>query len=227
MSIKDNFLSLRLQAIYELIQDGKSVSDIGTDHAYLPIALALSKKSPTIYAVDNKKGPLSQAQKMVDFYGVSDLVRCTLVNDNHPYHDVEVWVIAGMGFEAVKGIITTYFSTIKKLDKIIVQVNHQVIEFREFCMHNQLEILDEIVVEDIYFYPIMVLQYKDNPVFYSEEELVVGPHLQHKHNETQQRYYLQKKEHILQLLEQIPVSNPRYKLLNEYVSYYNNVLKSS
>lgn len=225
MSTKDNLLSLRLKAIYDLICEGESVADIGTDHGYLPVALALNQKSPTIYAVDNKKGPLSQAQKMVDFYGVSNCVTCTLVKDNHPYHDVDVWVIAGMGFEVIKGIITTYFDTIKKLTKVIVQVNHQVIEFREFCMRNQLHIVDEVVVEDGYLYPILVIQYQEAPVVYTKLELVVGPLLQHQHNETQQKYYQQKKEHLLQLLNQIPTSNARYKLLSEHLEYYNHVLK--
>lgn len=225
MSTKDKLLSLRLEAIYNLIQEGESVADIGTDHGYIPVALALSQKSPTIYAVDNKKGPLSQAQKMVDFYGVQASVTCTLVKKHHAYHDVDVWVIAGMGYEVIKDIILTHFATIKKLKKVIVQVNHQVIEFREFCMKHHLHIIQEIVVEDGYIYPIMVISYQDEPINYSEKDLVVGPILQHQSSLVQQKYYHQKHKHLLQVLAQIPSDNPRYELLKKHLHFFESVLE--
>lgn len=145
MSIKDKLLSPRLQAIYDCIDEGVSVADIGTDHAYLPIALALNQKSPTIYAVDNKQGPLFQAQKMVDFYDVSEHVVCSLVGHNKPYHKVDLWVIAGMGFQSVKQIILEYEQTIQQLRKIIIQVNHQVEKLREFCMDKRLHSLMKLL----------------------------------------------------------------------------------
>lgn len=226
MSIKDNELSLRLQAIYDLIKHGESVADIGTDHGYLPIALARHGKSPQIFAVDNKVGPLSQAQKMVDFYGVSDQVECTLVANHHAYHDVDVWVIAGMGYELIKSIIVEHFNTIKRLKKVIVQVNHQIIEFRKFCMSNQLEIIDEVLVKDGHFYPIIIIHYTTHPIVYSSKDLILGPYLQHQQHDTVHAYYTQKKEHTESLLKKVPAHHHvKREVLLDHLNHYNDVLK--
>ena len=56
-------LSKRLSAILSLIPEGARVADIGTDHAYLPIALAASGRAKSIIACDIHKGPLAVAAK--------------------------------------------------------------------------------------------------------------------------------------------------------------------
>ncbi len=40
-------LSDRLQMIADLIKNGQTVADVGTDHGFLPIFLWESKKSPS------------------------------------------------------------------------------------------------------------------------------------------------------------------------------------
>ena len=39
-------LCTRLQMVADFVRDGAAVADIGTDHAYLPVALVLSGKCP-------------------------------------------------------------------------------------------------------------------------------------------------------------------------------------
>ena len=45
-------ISKRLQAVAELVPEGMTVADIGTDHGYVPIYLAHKGRSPHIIAMD-------------------------------------------------------------------------------------------------------------------------------------------------------------------------------
>ncbi len=224
MSTRDKLLSHRLQTIFDLIDQGSTVADIGTDHAYLPIALALEGKCPLIYAIDNKQGPLSQARKMVDFYGVSDRVRCHLVQDEHPYHHVDVWVIAGMGYENAKAIMTQYKSTIRKLKKVIVQINHQVDKMRVYCMDNGLRILDETIVEDDFFYMILTIAYDGDSVVYDEQQLFLGPVLMKKKGDVFLKYCHIKKEQLLLILHEIPSRHPKKQIILKQIKMLDVML---
>jgi tRNA (adenine22-N1)-methyltransferase len=224
LSIKDSLLSLRLQAIYDCIDQGSSVADIGTDHAYLPIALASEHKCAPIYAVDNKQGPLKQAQKMVEFYGVQDRVICTLVGVDKPYHHVDTWIIAGMGFQSVKRILTEYDQTVKRLNKIIIQVNHQVSLLRTFCIEKQFHIIDEILVYDDFYYTILVIQYKNHPSDYTSKEIEHGPILLAKREPIFIEYCQYKKAQLSTLLQKIPSDDPKWQHINHQLETIDEIL---
>ncbi len=175
MLIRDKLLSKRLAAIYDLVEENDSVADIGTDHGYLPVALALDKKTSVVYGVDNKSAPLSQAKKTILAYGLQEQVECTLVKRDHPYHHVDAWVIAGMGYETIASILSEFYDSIKRLKYVIVQPNHQVDEFRRFCSNHKLEIMDEVLVHDGYYYQIIKVRYNPLTRTYTEEEIECGP----------------------------------------------------
>ena len=51
-------LSPRLAAIAAQVPQGSRLADIGTDHAYLPVALLLDGIIPSAVASDVNRGPL-------------------------------------------------------------------------------------------------------------------------------------------------------------------------
>ena len=51
-------LSKRMKAVASMVTKGNVLADIGTDHAYVPIALIQQKKIPRAIAMDINKGPL-------------------------------------------------------------------------------------------------------------------------------------------------------------------------
>ena len=55
------FCMKRLDEIYKLINRGKGVADIGTDHGEIPVRLALSDYPGTIFASDIHPLPLETA----------------------------------------------------------------------------------------------------------------------------------------------------------------------
>ena len=71
-------LSARLEAVAKLIPDGAYLADIGSDHAFLPIALVQRGKISYAQAVDNKMGPFLRMKANVEDAGLES--RITLTN---------------------------------------------------------------------------------------------------------------------------------------------------
>jgi tRNA (adenine22-N1)-methyltransferase len=64
-------LNKRLSAIAELVREGATVCDVGTDHAYLPCFLARSGKYRRIYAGELNPGPLAIAKAEIERQGLT------------------------------------------------------------------------------------------------------------------------------------------------------------
>lgn len=100
-------LTRRLTAAFQLVREGRVAVDVGTDHAYLPIALIESGKCPKVYASDIGKGPLERARENIEEYGLSDKIT-TVLTDGAAYFDslADEFIIAGMGGELIYSIIS-------------------------------------------------------------------------------------------------------------------------
>ena len=100
------YLKGRLKAVFDLIKDGAFVVDIGTDHAFLPIALHLSKKAKRVIACDIKEKPLNSARKNLDKAGCT-LVETRLCNglSGIKQGEADTIVVAGMGGEVISEIL--------------------------------------------------------------------------------------------------------------------------
>ena len=97
----------RLLCIADLVRPGRRLADIGTDHAYLPVALVGSGKCPSALACDVRKGPLQNAKKAVEAAGLQDRIECRLgdgLSVVGPDEADEI-VIAGMGGETIAAIL--------------------------------------------------------------------------------------------------------------------------
>ena len=54
-------LSQRLQAIADMVPQGSSVADVGTDHGFLPCYLAQNRQAEKVIACDINAQPLALA----------------------------------------------------------------------------------------------------------------------------------------------------------------------
>ncbi|MCL2638793.1 MAG: class I SAM-dependent methyltransferase [Oscillospiraceae bacterium] len=96
-------LDKRLAACAALVRSGKSVADIGTDHALVPCWLWKNGVSTDIIAADIKPGPLESARRTVQKYGADvKLVLSDGFGKLPPRDDV---IIAGMGGETIAEIL--------------------------------------------------------------------------------------------------------------------------
>ena len=64
----------RLQMVADFVRDGAAVADIGTDHAYLPVALVLSGKCPRAVVSDLREMPLENARQAIRLYHLEDRI---------------------------------------------------------------------------------------------------------------------------------------------------------
>jgi len=67
-------LSRRLAALVEWVPEGARFADIGTDHALLPVYLAVSGRVAAAVAGDLRPGPVRAARRQVEAAGASGIV---------------------------------------------------------------------------------------------------------------------------------------------------------
>ena len=91
-------LTNRLKTAADLVRHNKKTVDVGTDHGYLPAFLVMSGKTDCAIAADIGVGPLENAKKTIEKYGLENKIDTILSNglDKIP-HDTEEIIIAGMG----------------------------------------------------------------------------------------------------------------------------------
>lgn len=101
-------LRARLSAVLRSVRKGSVAADVGTDHAYLPIALCLSDICPRVIASDVRDGPIASAKENVRRYGLSD--RITIMKTDglcgiEAYAPDDI-LISGMGGELIVRILS-------------------------------------------------------------------------------------------------------------------------
>lgn len=99
-------LTKRLEAIKNHISADARVIDVGTDHGYIPVYLAVENRAGSIIATDINIGPLSRARELAAEYDVSDKISFILTDGLSGIEsDADTIIIAGMGGETIIGIL--------------------------------------------------------------------------------------------------------------------------
>ncbi|MBR2175592.1 MAG: SAM-dependent methyltransferase [Clostridia bacterium] len=100
-------LDERLSLCASLVRSGVSVADIGTDHAYLPVWLALNGRIKSALACDVRIGPLDNAKSNIEKNGVGNIVKTVLSDglDEIVSDDADDIIMAGMGGELIVKLI--------------------------------------------------------------------------------------------------------------------------
>ena len=101
-------LSPRLSASAAQVPQGTRLTDVGTDHAYLPAALILEGKIPWAVAADLRRGPLDRARTTVREYGLTGKAAfrlCDGLTGIRP-DEVDAVAVAGMGGETIAAILS-------------------------------------------------------------------------------------------------------------------------
>lgn len=155
-------LDSRLSAVAELVREGKTVADIGTDHAYLLAYLLQQGKIKNGIAADLRNGPLENAGKTLLESEQLDNVRLVLSDglDELNKGDCEDIVIAGMGGILIKEILERTPWVFDKNIHIIAQPMTHAEVLRRFFLENGFKILKESSATDgKRYYCIISAQY--------------------------------------------------------------------
>jgi len=154
-------LSLRLQAIADMVDFGVSVIDVGTDHGYIPVYLTQKRHVRNVTASDINEGPLDRARLSAAEYGVLDRITFVLRDGlkDMPSDEItgaDTIIIAGMGGENISQILQQAPWTGNPGINLILQPMTKVHKLRQYLMENGYIIEKEVLVKDSgKIYPVM------------------------------------------------------------------------
>ena len=133
-----------------MVRKGNTVADIGTDHAYLPAYLVLNGISPEALACDVRKGPLDNARKTVEHYGIEDKITLRLSDgfDEIEPFEAQDFIMCGMGGTLMEELVSRAYWLKDSSKRIIVQPQSHAEDIRRFFVENGFEILFEDACTD-------------------------------------------------------------------------------
>ena len=159
-------LDERLEACARFLR-GRKLADIGTDHAYLPAALAKAGKIPGAIASDIAEGPLRAAEKTLREYGVEPLVklrRCDGLSGLRQ-DEAEDIVIAGMGGELIVKILSGAPWLKAEGYRLVLQPMTQEPVLRRWLSDNGFDVLfEEAVISGGKVYTVLCAEWSCVPL---------------------------------------------------------------
>ncbi|AFM42751.1 putative SAM-dependent methyltransferase [Desulfosporosinus acidiphilus SJ4] len=116
-------LGPRLQSVASLVPLGARLGDIGTDHAYLPIALVEGRKITQAVAVDVHEGPFQSALAAVKLRRLEEVIDVRFGDGLKPLKagEVDVLTLAGMGGKTMLEIFKARPEVLDFVTDLIVQ----------------------------------------------------------------------------------------------------------
>ncbi|MGI6509260.1 MAG: tRNA (adenine(22)-N(1))-methyltransferase [Erysipelotrichaceae bacterium] len=213
--------SKRIKEIADLIDNEYSFVDIGTDHGYLAQMVRENGNKNLIICSDNKIGPLNNARRNLEKYEnilfvLSDGLKEITVQ-------TDVAVLAGMGFKTVRNIIVDSMDYFRKCKNIIIQVNNNVSDLREWLMKNDFRIVDEKIIFEYKYYEILVVE--NGKMKLNEEQILFGPYLLKEKTKTFVDYYNSQKKKIKNIIKSLNDEHPDKKELEAKLTRIKKVLE--
>ena len=100
-------LDVRLRTAADMVPRGARLADIGSDHAYLPIALCLENKIDCALASDINEGPVAAAVANINKNGLADRILAVRADGLDKTRDFapNCITILGMGGELIVSIL--------------------------------------------------------------------------------------------------------------------------
>lgn len=143
-------LSDRLKAIKDLIHQGETVADIGTDHGFLPMSLWETGKSPHVILSDVKVGPLKKAEANIAKHLPDRSFDLRIGNglQTLEHGEVDTIVIAGMGGVLISDILAEDLNRTKSFKRYILQPRNAQKVLRAWLRDNGFVIIDEKLVRE-------------------------------------------------------------------------------
>lgn len=159
-------LSERLFSALGYIENGDTVADIGTDHAYLPIYLVKTGICNKTYACDINEGPCERAKENIIRYSVP--IGSVLVSKRNGIEGlsglgINKYVICGMGGELICSILGGEEVSVGTRFILNPMTKQEIL--RKYLCENSYKILDEnLVRSDGKIYQMIYAEKTDAPV---------------------------------------------------------------
>ena len=167
----------RLDLIRSLIDPGKGVIDVGTDHGFLPIMLALDGFRGNLIASDIHRMPLCAAERNAQNQGVSDRISFRLGDglDICSADEVDTIVLAGMGGDLICSILDRAEWTMSASQHLILQPMTKAEILRYWLCCNGYSIEKEyLACEKGRIFQILSVRFQDRNTPMRDAELFLG-----------------------------------------------------
>ena len=116
-------LGPRLRTVASFVPEGSKLGDIGTDHAYLPIALHENQQISKAVAVDVHEGPYQSALAAVKGRHLEAIIDVRFGDGLMPLEpgEVDVLTLAGMGGRTMLDILSARPDVLDSVEDLILQ----------------------------------------------------------------------------------------------------------
>lgn len=169
---------MRLERVAAHMPAGAHLADIGSDHAYLPVALLRRGVIATAVAGEVALRPLRAAERTVAENDLEQRISVRLANGLaaiEPEDGITAISLCGMGGETIRDILDSGKARLSGRERLILQPNGGEQPLRQWLMENDYRILcEEVLRENRFYYEIIVAE-RAGPVAYTAEELYFGP----------------------------------------------------
>jgi tRNA (adenine22-N1)-methyltransferase len=200
----------RLKLIAEKVPKCNVVSDIGTDHAYIPIYLVSKGICRCAIASDIKPGPVNAAKKNIEMAGLNEKIKTrmgpgisTIEKD-----EADVFILAGMGGILIKEILEESLEVSKTANLIILQAMNALDILRKWLNENGFAIMDEeLVKEGEKIYVVMSIKWTGIKYNIEEVNYHIGVKLVEKRDPLLEAYLKKRIRQIDKVLFEIESSN--------------------
>ena len=208
-----------------MVPQSNVIADIGSDHAFLPIALVLNGKVTRAYASEVNEGPYEATVKNIEKHGVSTYVSAVLSDGISELEtDVNTISICGMGGSLIVDILDKGKSKLDHVNTLVLQPNNNEETVRIWLMNNGFEIaFEKLIEEDNRYYEIIkAVKGTSN---YSKEELYFGPVLLKEKSEIFVKKWDSHRSYLLRVIDNINDKEcSNCKLLESIVNFINKVI---
>ncbi len=203
-------LSPRLRAIIEMVPPLDCLADIGSDHAYVPIALIQQQRIHRAIASEIASGPLKISQRDIQAAHLQQQITTRLadgLSGLSRQDQVDLAVIAGMGGQLITQILERGQSQLNFISQLILEPNNDEPCVRQWLSQHHWQIkTEQIVQEGRHIYEIIYAQKQANFKPLTSQQVMFGPCL------------LQERSQVFQ--------NKWQKQLQQAQFMYNNLLKA-
>jgi len=176
--LNEHTLSMRLERVAANVPAGARLADIGSDHAYLPVALMRRGAITAAVAGEVATTPFHAAQRTVRDNGLEQQVTVRLADGLaavEPHDGITAISLCGMGGETIRDILESGKVHLSGQERLILQPNGGEQPLRQWLMDNGYSILSEELLQENRFYYEIIVAERTGPVLYSAEELYFGP----------------------------------------------------
>lgn len=142
-------ITKRLENIANLVEEGKSVIDIGTDHGLVPLYLAKNKISKDIIATDISAKSLKKLEDKLD-KNLENIIKTEVCDglDGIDIKENQIAIIAGMGAITIIDILSKDIDKVRKLEYVICEGNIGNEKLRKFLNENNFIIDRDFLIKD-------------------------------------------------------------------------------